>query len=227
VTWLIHTCDVTHSYMWHDSIICVKWLIHICDMTHSYVWCDSFIYGTRLNRICNMTHCCVGTMSLSSLRPLKMAVCVTWLIRMYDMTHLYQWHDSFMCVTWLIAVRAQCLGSILNLLKGQPKWHKIVSLCGIYKCDMTYHMPNMTRWSVGTMCWLSIGPTWLIHMCDVTHSYVWHDSFLYLTSLVPAWLRGHFILVIQETSWNGSLCAMTLSYAWHDESFIGHAPAEK
>jgi len=25
--------------MWHDSFICVTWLIHMCDMTHSYVWC--------------------------------------------------------------------------------------------------------------------------------------------------------------------------------------------
>ena len=46
VTWLIHMCDMTHSYVWHDSsngcsslygndsFICVTWLIHMCDMTH-------------------------------------------------------------------------------------------------------------------------------------------------------------------------------------------------
>ena len=43
VTWPIHTCDMTHLYVWHDSFICVIWLIHMCDMTHSYVWHDSFI----------------------------------------------------------------------------------------------------------------------------------------------------------------------------------------
>jgi len=39
-------CDRTSScvrrdsfwHMWHDSFICVTWLIHMCDMTHSYVW---------------------------------------------------------------------------------------------------------------------------------------------------------------------------------------------
>ena len=36
-------CDMTHSYVWHDSFICVTWLIHMCDMTHSYVWHNSFI----------------------------------------------------------------------------------------------------------------------------------------------------------------------------------------
>jgi len=44
-------CDMTHSCVWHDSFICVTWLIHMCDVTHSYVryvpyhscvWCDLF-----------------------------------------------------------------------------------------------------------------------------------------------------------------------------------------
>ena len=37
VTWLIHTYDMTHPHMWHDSFIHVSRLIHICDMTHSYM----------------------------------------------------------------------------------------------------------------------------------------------------------------------------------------------
>jgi len=48
VTWLIHMCDMTHSYVWHDSFICVTWPTHMCDMTHSYVWNDSLICMTRL-----------------------------------------------------------------------------------------------------------------------------------------------------------------------------------
>ena len=70
VTRLIHMCDMTHSYVWHDSFIrdmthsrepaggspvatcfhiwhdsfiCVKWLIHVCDMTHSCVRHECFI----------------------------------------------------------------------------------------------------------------------------------------------------------------------------------------
>ena len=36
-TWLIHMCDMTNSYVWHDEFICVTWRIHMCDMTNSHV----------------------------------------------------------------------------------------------------------------------------------------------------------------------------------------------
>jgi len=35
VTWPIHMCDMTHSYVWHDTFLCVPWFIHTWDMTHS------------------------------------------------------------------------------------------------------------------------------------------------------------------------------------------------
>jgi len=33
----IHMCAITHSYVCHDSFICVPWLIHIWAMTHLYM----------------------------------------------------------------------------------------------------------------------------------------------------------------------------------------------
>jgi len=52
VTWLIHTCDMTHSHMWHDSFTHVTWLVRTCDITHSHRWHDSFTHMTWLIRIC-------------------------------------------------------------------------------------------------------------------------------------------------------------------------------
>jgi len=56
---------MTHSYIWHDSFICVTWLIHICDMTHSYVQQDLFVCVTWLIHIFDMTHSYVWHDSMS------------------------------------------------------------------------------------------------------------------------------------------------------------------
>ena len=48
VTWLIRkVCDMTHSYMCHRKLFvveCATWLIHVCDMTHSCLWHDSVLH---------------------------------------------------------------------------------------------------------------------------------------------------------------------------------------
>ena len=74
------------------------------------------------------------------------SMCVTWLIHVCDMTHPCVWHDSSMCVTWLIHV-----------------------------CDMTH--PCV--WHDSSMC-----ATWLIHACDMTHPCVRHDSSMRVTWLI-------------------------------------------
>ena len=45
---IIHMCDMAYSYVWHDSFTHVTWLIHVCDVTHSYV--------TTLIHMCDVTN---------------------------------------------------------------------------------------------------------------------------------------------------------------------------
>jgi len=111
----IYLFDMTHSYVWHDSFICVTWLIHMCDMTHSLVRLMWSIHT------CDMTHSfiCVTWLMHSFVWWLDPIIRVTWLIHMCDMIDLYVWHvsfihlfirsintcdmtHSFICVTWLI-----------------------------------------------------------------------------------------------------------------------------
>jgi len=50
----------------------------------------------------------------------------------------------------------------------------------------------------------------LIHMCDMTNSYVWHDAFICVT-----W-RIHMCDMTICVTWLIRTCDMTHSYLWHD-----------
>jgi len=108
VTWPIHVCGMTHSYVWHDSFVCVTWLIRMCGMTHScvtwrvyYDWfiCDTYLVTDAYIHMCDMTHSYVCH---DSPMPRLEYQRVTWLMHTYDMTHSFVRHDSFIRVTWLI-----------------------------------------------------------------------------------------------------------------------------
>jgi len=61
--WPPTSYSTTHSYVWHDSFICLTWPIHMCDMTHSRVCHDSFTRVPWFIRTCDMsrhTHMSVG-----------------------------------------------------------------------------------------------------------------------------------------------------------------------
>jgi len=85
VTWLIHMCDVTHWYVWHYSSICVTWLIHMRDMTHWYVWRGSFVSLHTPDY--PITKTMIYTYLFKSLQLIKSSLqlfqYVTWRIRRY------------------------------------------------------------------------------------------------------------------------------------------------
>jgi len=152
LTCLIHMCDMTHQYLWHDSFTCVTclthicaWLTHMCGMTHSHVWHDSL-------------------------------TCVAWLISMCHMTHSHAGHDSFICVTWLIHLCSNTPSYALILDNMSDMTHSSVRHDFITRF---IHMCGMTHsyvWHDSFIC-----VTWLVHMCNMTHSHVWHDSFMCVT----------------------------------------------
>jgi len=102
-------CDVTRSYVWHDSFIYVTWLVHIFHMTRSCVWHDSLIrvthsyVGHSFFHTCDRTHWYVWPDSLMCAFTHSYVchdsfVCVTCLIHLCDMTLSYVWQNSFACV---------------------------------------------------------------------------------------------------------------------------------
>jgi len=198
--------DITRSYVWQDSFVCVTrfdcmcgkirlyvWRVtwyysFVCGKIHSYVWQDSFVVW-RGSFVCMMCD-------------------VILLVRMCGKNLLYVWQDSFVCVAW------SCI-SVTWLIRMCEVTH--------YICDMTHSLVCVA----GFICMCRLKHTgWrrligclklqvIVHkratkyrallrkmiskdkasygssppcICDVTHSYVrrdasylWYDLFIRVT----------------------------------------------
>jgi len=86
-TYVEHTCDVPHSYVWRTSFIRVTYLIHMCDVPHSYVWPDSFIW----DRCAGIQMC--GRLVQMYGRHVSRDTC--------ERGHTYEWGMSHMCSTYV------------------------------------------------------------------------------------------------------------------------------
>jgi len=100
MTWCIHMCDVNHSYVWHDSFMCVTWwrigsTVPFVEPIRHHVICNE----TR--DLCNETHVQWDTWLDSVIWDLTPSY-VWGDLFVCDMTPLYVWRDSFLCVMWLI-----------------------------------------------------------------------------------------------------------------------------
>jgi len=97
VTWLADcyaqymmflVCVMTHSHVWHDTFTCPA-TARMCGMTHTYMWHDFFTDVTLLVYMCDMTDSRAWRHSSFHSHAQNLLVCVTWIIRIRDMTH---WH---------------------------------------------------------------------------------------------------------------------------------------
>ena len=121
--------------------------------------------------------------------------------RWYDPS--YGWHDSFMCVTWLIHMCDMNYSYAWHDMS--ESWYcRTANVCEtwrIYMCDMTHSYVRQDSF---------ICETWPIHMWDMTHSYKWHDSFICETWLI-------------HVTWLIPTCDTTHLYVWHDFStYVWH-----
>ena len=241
------------SFVWYDLFTCTTRHIHVCDMTHSsvwhdylYVWYESNVQLLVLSAVRDveewvMSHVYMGQRTnfgaslerqqsiLDAVRdvmiklPVRFAGFPSESIHTCDITHSYAWHDSFICVTWIICMcdwRIQMCD-----MTHSSVWHVVIKLPvraawipsdSIHECDMTH-----------SYLWYDefIRVTWLIHTCDLTLSYVWHVPFLWVTCHDKAtspscsiFIRMHSCMrhdLFLRVKWPIPMCAMTHSYVWN------------
>jgi len=106
-------CDMPHSYVCRDVLICVPWLMCSGLAGVIFVWHASFIRIPWLTHMCTMTyfpwhyrchhcvacHICAIAYSYVHHDPFAVA---SPLSSLYDMPHLYMSRDLLICVPWLI-----------------------------------------------------------------------------------------------------------------------------
>ena len=125
-------------------------------------------------------------------------ICVTWLPCMYinttlhmrDMNHTCDMNDS--CHTYGSWVTSW-MGHVTHLKLSHHTYEIIISLHEIFMSNTwNRHVTHMksSRHTCGS-CHHVIFATGLIHICDMTHSYVWQDSFMCVTWMIYMCSMNH------------------------------------
>ena len=188
VTGFIYICDWIHLHMRQELLAYVTGFIYMCDRTRLHVLrcisCSHWLYATWLptsatnSNVCDMTHwpMCDMTHSYVS-RWISRRKGSLWQIRVHicgsdGFTHVALLH---MCVTWLIHT---CVTWLIHV---HVTW--LIHAC------VTWLIHACVTWLIHTCVGVSRVEKapygrdtceWLIHICDMTHSHVWHDSFTHM-----------------------------------------------
>jgi len=164
-TWRIHTC--------------ATWLIHICDMPYSFVrrasstcvWRDSYSWTCASLHL----HC-------ASFRSCNVCHSRDLFIYVRHDLYIYVRHDLFIYVRHDLFIYVR--HDLFIYVRHDLFICEAFDVNHSHMCDVTHNLQQARHRTSITSCSAHVPficVTWLIHMCDMTHSYVWHDSFICVT----------------------------------------------
>jgi len=209
-------CDMTRSYMWHDSFIYVTWFVHTCDMTrpfhfgmlHTY---DDTTKTWRANVSQTVTvafptpslhsHWLIFTQSFPHTHFHTMSLSYS------DVTRSYIWRDLFVCVTWLAHIcdttktwQANVSRTVaLALTTPSLHSHSPPASYGMVSLHALSSIRSKTPFSGSPVC-----TTWLVHTHDTTH------RFYQIHTVIKPLENTPFRIVHMYG-------ILHRSYVWHDE----------
>jgi len=179
-------CDMTHSYVSHDSFVFVAFIYRMCNVTHSYTQHDSFKF-VKYMRYFHIVKYLINIRVLtrqyewhdlqcldSSMRYfhiVKYLICkwgififVKYRIYIRVLTRPYEWHDWFICVTCLIQrvslTRISSQLPVSDLGDGKSLLSDVTFVMPL-NCWVTWQM-----WRCWSHCWVTSHLS--RHKCDVS-----------------------------------------------------------
>jgi len=212
-----HMNESYHTYEWVMSHVCKRHVTHMNESCHTVPVVMRYGLDERLDLVYmnDARICPIVFREIAECRR-----CMTWFVHMCDITRLYVWHGSYVCVPWLLHTPDRCLRNctvqeVCDMI-CRYVWHHS-SICLTWLICMCAMTPSYT-WSLFAKLlrercvWhdLSICVTSLVYMFDMAHMYVCHDSFIHLIVVckIAAWK-------VRVTSFV-RMCDITLPYVWHD-----------
>jgi len=104
------------------------------------------------------------------------------------------WHDSLLCVTWLIDI---C---------DMTHWYGCNVLCTLDQTRDGSSEVSSVKHDPSLIC-----VTWLMDVCDMTHWHMWHDSLIWVTYFVyfRSDAQRSFWSLLRETWIIIDVCDMT------------------
>ena len=145
-------------------------------------------------------------------------MCSLWVWRPLEVRPLEvsvaMWHDSFICVIWFTYIWR------LVWLRATTDWY--VSRDRTHKCDVTLVLCDLA-WQGWQNVFICV--TWRFHagkkcvrLCDMLHSYWWHDAFIRVIRRIHAggvmyWHMWH--AACTHVTCCIHTCDAMYSYVWH------------
>ena len=169
-----HTCECAMSHMWMCTYM--DHVTHECVMPHMWM--------------CHVTHVNAQCHTYESL-------CICWvcmyMFSLCDTTHSNVWYGLFntthsnVCRNWCSKTQTQ------HIHRGSYAWHCafIYVTQHIQTCDIVCVTPRIRKCDVANVVRHRLSIYIEAHMCGVSHSYMWHNTFKRVMGLVSlmGWLR--------------------------------------
>jgi len=204
--------------MWHGSFAHVTWLIRACEMTQSHTGWRRLIGSPKLQIIFHkratkysslwwkMTNKEKGSYESSPpcmCGPSFEAVTqigIHFFLQMCDVTHSYMWFVSFLYVQWLNHIRGDLVsrppGSFSSTFWANWRRDSFVYVTWLI---LIREMTQIHTWRPSfeavrqhvIQFFFCKCVTWLVHICGMSHSYMWYYSFTYGICLIHVCDMAH------------------------------------